>query len=258
MHPVLFTLPGGVKVHSYGVMVAVGFLAALAWIRYRSPKEGLASAKMLDLAFLMMVAAIVGSRLFFVVVEWRNYLAHPLDILKIWEGGLVFFGGLLACIGCAVWYLKKNKMNFWKVADVFMPGVALGHGFGRLGCFAAGCCHGRTCDPRAWYAVVFPPVPGGLAPPSIPLYPTQLIEAFAEFAIFAVLVLVSRKKAFDGQILLIYLIAYSLLRLFIELLRGDESRGFLIPGLLSTSQFISMILIVAAVLLLVYRKGRSP
>lgn len=257
MYPVLFSLPGGIKIHSYGVMVAVGFLAALAWIRYRAPKENLPPAKMLDLAFLMMVAAIVGSRLVFVMVEWRHYLAHPLDFFKIWQGGLVFFGGLLACIPTAWVYMKKHGLNFWRVADVFMPGVALGHAFGRLGCYAAGCCHGKTCDPGAWYAVVFPHGPDALAPAGIPLYPTQLIEAASELAIFVVLAMMSRKKAFDGQILLIYLIAYSLLRIFIELLRGDLDRGFVIPDLLSTSQFISMILILVAVALLVYRKGRS-
>jgi phosphatidylglycerol---prolipoprotein diacylglyceryl transferase len=260
MHPVLFEIPifGGIKIHTYGVMVATGFLAALAWIRYQSRHEGLAIPKMLDLAFLMMLAAIVGSRIAFVIVEWRFFFAHPLDIFKVWEGGLVFYGGLLACILTAWVYLKKNRLNFWKVADVFMPGVALGHAIGRLGCFAAGCCYGQQCDPKAWYSVVFPQQSGGLAPAGVPLYPTQLIESGAEFLIFLVLAIFSRKKAFDGQILLLYLIGYSILRIFIELFRGDIDRGFVIPNLLSTSQLIGIILILVAIIVLIYRKRRHP
>jgi phosphatidylglycerol:prolipoprotein diacylglycerol transferase len=259
MHPILFELPilGGIKIHTYGVMVALGFLAALGWIRYQSKKDGLPAAKMLDLAFLMMVAAIVGSRLTFILIEWRYYLQNPIDIFKIWEGGLVFYGGLLACVLTAWFYLKRNKLSFWKVSDVFMPGVALGHALGRLGCFAAGCCYGRTCDPHAWYAVVFPHKPETMAPAGVPLYPTQLVESVAEFALFLILAMVSRKKAFDGQILLLYLIGYSVLRILIELIRGDVERGFIVPNLFSTSQLIGAVLILLAVIVLLFRKGRS-
>ncbi len=257
MHPVLFDLPGGLQAHAYGVMVALGFLAALGWIRYQSRKENLPRSKMLDLAFLMLVAAVVGSRFAFIAVEWEFFRDNPGEIYKVWEGGLVFYGGLLACIPTAWIFLKRNRLSFWKVADVFMPGVALGHGLGRVGCFLAGCCYGRQCDPRAWYAVTFPGAPGGLAPAGVALYPTQLIEAFAEFLIFLILALLSRKKAFDGQILLLYLIFYSLLRGLIEMLRGDETRGFVIGGLLSTSQLISFILGIAALVVLLYRRGRS-
>ena len=257
MFPVLFEIPGGLKVHAYGLMVAVGFLAALAWVRYQSKREGIPTQAMTDFAFWLMVAAIVGSRLAFIAVDWRYYTENPLAALRVWEGGLVFYGGLIACIFTAWFYLKKHRLNFWKVADIFMPGVALGHGFGRVGCFLAGCCHGRTCDPKAWYAVVFPARPEGLAPPGIPLYPVQLIEAAAEFLIFALLAWKSRKKAFDGQILLLYLMTYALVRIGIELLRGDKERGFVLQGWLSTSQLLSGILLIAALAVLIYRRGRN-
>lgn len=259
MHPDLFTLPIlGLKIHSYGLMMAVGFLAALAWIRYQSKKVDLPVSQMSDLAFLMIVMAVIGSRLIYVVVQWRFYAEHPLDIFKIWEGGLVFLGGLIACILTAIWYLKKYRLSFWKVSDVFMPGVALGHAFGRVGCFLAGCCYGRQCDLNAWYAVVFPQRPGSLAPTEIPLYPTQLMEAAAEFLIFLFLAWKSGRKAFEGQILLLYLILYSAARIGIEVFRGDLERGYIIPGWLSTSQFLGILLIVSAVLVLIYRKGRTP
>ncbi|HCU26001.1 MAG TPA: prolipoprotein diacylglyceryl transferase [Deltaproteobacteria bacterium] len=259
MHPVLFKIPwgGGLEIHSYGVMVALGFLAALAWIRYQAPRAGLPAGKMLDFAFWMMVSAIVGSRLAFLIVEWRYYLAHPAAALRVWEGGLVFYGGLLACIWVAWVYLKRHALNFWKVADVFMPGVALGHSLGRIGCFLAGCCYGRTCDPHAWYALHFPTGEETLAPGGLPLYPTQWIESAANLLIFLFLAWRSRKKAFDGQILLLYLITYSILRIAIELLRGDQERGFVIGHWLSTSQFLSGLLLVTALFVLFYRRGRD-
>jgi phosphatidylglycerol:prolipoprotein diacylglycerol transferase len=260
MHPDLIEIPGlGLKLHSYGLMMALGFLAALLWIRYQSQKVQLPVAKMSDLAFLMIVMAVVGSRLAFVAVQWRFYREHPLDIFKVWEGGLVFLGGLIACILTAIWYLKKHGLPFWKVSDVFMPGVALGHALGRVGCFLAGCCYGRQCEITAWYSVVFPHRHGSLAPPDVPLYPTQLMEAAAEFLIFLFLAWKSGKKAFDGQILLLYLILYSAARIIIEVFRGDLERGYVIPHWVSTSQFLGILLIVFAVLMLIYRKrGRSP
>jgi len=259
MHPILFEIPiaGGLTVHAYGLMVAIGFLSALVWVRYQSKREGLSPQTMTDFAFWLMIAALVGSRLVFLIVDWRYYWENPLAAFRIWEGGLVFYGGLIACILTAWFYLKRRNLNFWQVADIFMPGVALGHAFGRIGCFLAGCCYGRTCDPHAWYSVVYPLRPESLAPPGIPLYPTQLIESGAEFLVFLFLAWRSRKKAFDGQILLLYLITYAILRGAIELLRGDGERGFVVPGWLSTSQLLSLILLVAALLVLLYRRGRK-
>jgi len=199
----------------------------------------------------------VGSRIGYIFVQWQFYLKNPLDVFRIWEGGLVFLGGLIACIITAAWYLKKYRLPFWKVSDVFMPGVALGHALGRMGCFMAGCCHGRQCDVNAWYAVVFPDKPGSLAPSGMALYPTQLMEAGAEFLIFGFLAWRSQKKAFDGEILLLYLIIYSAFRIVIEVFRGDLERGYVIPGWVSTSQFIGILLILFAVLMLIYRKGKS-
>jgi phosphatidylglycerol:prolipoprotein diacylglycerol transferase len=258
MHPVLFEIPfASVKVHSYGLMVAVGFLAALAWIRYQSRRESLPTNRMLDFAFLMLLTALVGSRIAYALVEWNYFRQHPWDFFRVWEGGLIFYGGLIACIPVAWIFLRRHRLSFWKVSDVFMPGVALGHALGRIGCFLAGCCYGRTCDVNAWYALVFPNKPGSLAPPGVPLYPTQLMESAAEFLIFLVLAAKSRKKAFDGQILLLYLILYAILRYGIEFFRGDKERGFVIAGWLSTSQLLSLFLLIAAVLALLYRRRRS-
>ena len=255
MHPILFTIPGipWLKIHTYGVMAALGFVAALLWIRYRSKYEGLPVAKMYDLAFLMIVSAIAGSRLLYVIRNWEFFSSDLLAVFKIWEGGLVFQGGLILCVLVAWRFTRKHQFSFWKIADTFMPGVAIGHALGRLGCLAAGCCYGRPCDPHAWYGLVFPPGLTGLAPGGIPLYPTQLMESLGEGLLFAVLAAQSHKKAFDGQILLLYLILYSLLRIGIEFFRGDIARLHGWTG----AQLIALGIFVLACAALIYRRGSS-
>lgn len=258
MHPVLFELPFvHLKVHSYGLLVALGFLAAMAWIRYQAPRAGLPAGKMLDLAFLMLLVALLGSRLAYLVVEWRHFLKHPGEIVQIWEGGLVFYGGLILCIPAAYYYTRRQGFAFLKVADLFMPGVALGHALGRLGCFLAGCCYGKQCAVGAWYAAIFPSTPGSLAPAGVPLFPTQLMEAASELIIFLLLAWKSRKKGFDGQILLLYLMAYAILRFGIEFLRGDRERGLYFNEAISFSQILSILLFVCALSVLLYRRRRS-
>ncbi|MCB1214856.1 MAG: prolipoprotein diacylglyceryl transferase [Deltaproteobacteria bacterium] len=257
MHPVLFEI-GSFKLHSYGLLIAIGFLMALQWIRYRSAKEGLNPKQMTDFAFYLMLVGLVGSRIAFILVENpAYYLKRPWEAFYLWQGGLVFYGGVVAALIFSIYFFKKKKLDFWKVADILAPGLALGHAFGRLGCFMAGCCHGKTCDPHAWYGVTFPEGSTQLAPTGMPLYPTQLMESVFEFLLFGFLAWKISKKAFDGQIVLLYLIFYSLFRVGIEVLRGDLERGFIIQDYLSYSQGIGLILIVAATLFLWMRRKQS-
>lgn len=259
MYPVIFTIPilEGLKLHTYGLMVALGFLVGIYWVGRESKRLGMPSEKMMDLAFYIVVAGIVGSRLLYVVVEEpRAFIEHPLDIFKVWEGGLVFYGGLMGAVATSAWYMWKHQLNFWKVSDIFIPGVSIGHAIGRLGCFAAGCCYGKEAPHSAWWTVMFPIEGEGLAPGGVPLYPTQLTESGAEFCIFLILVYFTRKKKFDGQILLMYLILYSMVRIILECFRGDLSRGF-VYGELSTSQFVSILIIISAIICWIYRSRRA-
>ncbi len=250
MYPVLFSIPvfHGLRLHTYGLMVALGFLVGIYWVGKESKRVGMPSEKMMDLAFYIIVSAIVGSRLLYVLLDDpKMFLHNPLEFFKVWEGGLVFYGGLIGAVATSAWYMWKHQLNFWKVADIFMPGVAIGHALGRIGCFAAGCCYGRPVSHPAWWAVVFPTEGEGLAPGGIPLYPTQLMESACEFIIFLILVYFSRKKKFDGQIMLMYLILYSIVRTILETFRGDFVRGFIFEGI-STSQFVSFFIIVTALI----------
>jgi phosphatidylglycerol:prolipoprotein diacylglycerol transferase len=200
-----------------------------------------------DLTFYLIVAAIVGSRLLYMIVEYERFLAHPLDAFKIWEGGLVFYGGLLACIAVSWWYTHLVGWKLRGTADLFMPGVALGHSIGRLGCLMAGCCYGKPVSGDPWWAITFPHQQTTLAPGGIPLIPTQPIESLVEISIFLILIIVRRHKKFEGQVFLTYLIIYAIVRSVLEIFRGDTVRGFVIPDILSTSQLISLLVVLASI-----------
>lgn len=263
MYPVLFRFPefipllGGKGLHTYGLMVALGFLFGMIYIKRECRRVALNEDQAMDLFFYVAIAGLVGSRIFYIINSVDNFWSDPLVFFRVWEGGLVFQGGVILSVIVAFYYMKKNRMPFFKYTDVFTPALSLGHAMGRLGCFFAGCCYGKQCDLDNPLALVFPTIPDGVAPPGIPLYPTQLMESFGEFAIFGLLLLFRGRKPFDGAVFLSYLIAYSLLRSTVELFRGDVIRGFVIEPYLSNGQFISLIAIVVSLFLWVYLRKKS-
>jgi len=242
VHPVLVRF-GPLTIHTYGVLVAAGFLLGLALAVKQAKKEGIPQERIIDIGFYVLVAAIVGSRLFFVAVNAGHYLKHPLDIFKIWEGGLVFYGGLILALPSALWYIRKHHLDGWRITDIFAPSIAIGHAVGRIGCFAAGCCHGRLCE-LPW-AVTFHD-PESLATTGIPLHPTQLYESAGEFLNFLILITLRRYQSFKGQLFWTYIFLYSVLRFVVEFFRGDEARGYLFGGI-SVSQGISVIMGIIAI-----------
>jgi phosphatidylglycerol:prolipoprotein diacylglycerol transferase len=260
MHPVLFEIPifGGITIYTYGALVATGFLAGILWIVYETKRLNLDTARALDLIFYIIISAIIGSRLLFLIVtDPIRLIKQPWSLFTVWEGGLVFFGGLIAATIVSIIYFRRKKMKILPNMDLFIPGIAIGHAFGRLGCLMAGCCHGKIIGDH-WYAIVFPENPDSFAPADTFLYPTQIIEASGELLIFFALVLFRKHKKFDGQVFALYLIAYSILRFLNEMLRGDVDRGYVIKGILSTSQSVSLVLFCIGTTLMVwgYRKLR--
>ena len=221
--------------HTYGVLVAAALLVAL-WLAGRLSREaGLNAGAVTDLGLYCALAAIGGAKLMMFLVDFSYYKEHPGEIfsLSTAQAGGVFYGGLIAALGVAVWQMRKTRLPGWKTADVFAPAIALGHGIGRIGCFAAGCCWGVECH-RPW-AVTFTSL---LAPINVPLHPTQLYEAFAEFAIFGFLYWRIHKPHGDGAILGAYLMLYSTARFTVEFFRVHE-QGNVLGGAFDTSQFIS-------------------
>ena len=242
MYPRLFHIPVvDFYVPTYGVLVALAFLTAL-WLAGRLAREaGLNADAVTNLGIYCALAGIAGAKLMMFLVDIPYYMEHPGDILSFstLQAGGVFYGGLLAALAVAVWYMRKTKLPAWKTADVFAPGIALGHGIGRIGCFTAGCCWGVQCD-RPWSVTFTNPVAHELVgvPLNVPLHPTQLYEAVAEFAIFGFLYWRIRKPHADGAVIGTYLMLYSIARFIVEFFRVHE-QGNLLGGPLDTSQWIS-------------------
>lgn len=254
MHPILFRF-GPLTIHTYGFLVAAGFLLGLALAVNQAKKQQIAPDKIIDLGFYMLLAAIAGSRIFFVIINAGFYLKNPVAIFKIWEGGLVFYGGVLLALPTAIWYVKKNRLGIWSTADVFAPSAAIGHAFGRIGCFSAGCCYGKPAPGIPW-AVTFSD-PESLAQIGMPLHPTQLYESAGEFINFLILITLRKHQSFKGQLFWTYLLLYSVLRFIVEFFRGDEARGFLL-GSISISQGISVLMFLGALAgLVVFRKKKG-
>lgn len=306
MRPILFSARLGsheVGLHTYGVLIALGIAAGIAVAYREGRRQGLDGGRLLDLAFWMTVAGLVGSRLAYGIVNVHEFaracagsdlrpdelprslgawMADCTRILHVWEGGLVFYGGGTAAALVAALFARRQRWSFWQVGDVFAPGLALGHAFGRLGCFAAGCCFGKAAS--APWAVSFPSgsvafdellSQGALAPGAAwtpPLHPTQLYESAGELAIFGLLLaLRPRLRERPGALFLVYAALYAPLRFTIELFRGDAARLYLAswstprlaswlglspaePVLLSTGQLMSALVLVAVLAAWAWRR----
>lgn len=246
MHPILFEIPridfgawvlGPIPIRMYGLMIGIGFLISMYLASRQARKEGLDPDRILDMGVYLLLAAIVGSRILYVLTNLQEFTRNPLDAFAIWKGGLVFYGGLLAAVPVGIWYVRRHKLPVWKTADIMAPYIALGHGFGRLGCFFAGCCFGSPCSGP--FCITFSD-PHSLAPLGVPLVPTQLLESGGEFLIFGLLLLVRRFRKFDGQVFWFYPLFYAVLRFVLEFYRGDAVRGLYFGGSISTSQIIAI------------------
>lgn len=244
MHPVLFRI-GPFTLHTYGVFVASAVFLAIALVLRQARTQGLDQERMLDLAFYVTLSAILGARILFVIVEYPYFLENPLRVFKIWEGGLVFYGGLILAVVVAVLYMRRHDLPVLKVGDIVAPSLAIAQAVGRLGCLSAGCCYGR--ETKVAWGIVFTD-PNSLVPLEklgLTLHFTQIYSSIGNLFLFLLLFWMNKKKRFDGQVLLMYGMLYPLLRSWIEFYRGDP-RGAILGGNVSTSQVISVGVFVLA------------
>ncbi len=247
MHPILLELNLGfikIPLHTYGFFIAVGFLSAIALVRNLATKRNIDPDLASDLGFWLLMVGFVGARILFIITRLDYFLENPVEMFKVWEGGLVFFGGLLAATAYALFWLKKHKISAWMMSDVLTPPVVLAHAFGRLGCLGAGCCYGRPTD-MPWGVTLHSELVDAEFR-GIPLHPTQAYEALSLFILFFGMMYIFKHKRFDGQVGLTYFMLYPIIRSIIEIYRGDSIRGFIIEGVLSTSQFISILTFLGA------------
>lgn len=227
MYPFLFPHTA-YAIPTYVLIISLIYCFAPFWILKRAEKKNLKKATALDICLAVMIGGLIGARLMHVYYEMPEfYRLNHSEIVKIWEGGFVFYGGFLGAIIFVFLLLRFRRENFLEWADVFAPVFALGYGFGRIGCFLAGCCYGMTC--KLPWAVHFPP--GGEAPPGVALHPTQLYAASWEFALLAVLIYFERylqKVSYNfhknGLLFFIWLFFHGSGRIIMELFR-DDPRG---------------------------------
>ncbi len=262
MYPRLFSLPafdfagstfGPFTLHTYGVLLAVAFLAGL-WVAAREARRaGLDEARVTDLGVYVLIAGLLGAKALLVALDWQYYSRNWTDVLGIFQSGGVFYGGLLAGLPVALLLVSRYGLPIWPTVDVLAPGVIVGQAIGRLGCLAAGCCHGRPADVP--WAVTFRDLYAQRSvgtPVDVALHPTQVYETLAALLIFAALTWTARRKRFHGQVALAYVLLYGGARFVIEFYRGDAARGTVFDGALSTSQFIALLLIGLALASLPY------
>lgn len=269
MHPVCFEI-GRFPIHCFGLLMALGFLAGLLNWTWLGRKEGRTFNYCSDLLFWIMVAGILGARLAYVLSDLDSFLAAPATIVRVDQGGLVFYGGLLGALLAIVIFARAHREPVWSVLDFVVTSLPLAHAFGRVGCFLNGCCFGTLSD--AWCAVRYPAgspawwahvqkswihiVGPESRVPSLPVHPVQLYESLFNLGVYALLLRVYRKRRYDGATAGVYLLAYPLGRFVLEFFRGDDR---LLRGAtrLSAAQFTSLALFIVGCAILLYRRRQA-
>jgi len=254
VHPIILQL-GSFKIYSYSLMVLIAFCAGTlyAWLEAKRLKENPEHA--LDLAVLVFIFSFIGGRLAHCIVNWRIYLADPLRIFKIWEGGLVYYGGYLASALVCYIYIKRSHLNLGRWADILAPTAMTTLFFGRIGCFLNGCCYGSPAPDWFPFKVKYPlsVIPLHLA--GVALHPTPIYESLLTGLIALGLILYRKRKKYEGELFWLMMVLYPVVRFFLEYLRADP-RG-VVPGLnLSTSQFLGILIFIPSLVCLIigYRR----
>lgn len=305
MYPILAEI-GRFKLYTYGVFVALGFVIASEFAAREARRVGESPARILDIAFWFVIAGIIGARILFIFMNIDEYVEEPIKILKVWEGGLAWYGGIVGALLSAYIYTRRHKMSFAKTLDIIAPAAALGLAIGRWGCFSAGCCYGKHTE-LPW-AVTFTD-PRSLAITGVPIHPTQVYESLGAFFMFVILrglkkkrlfdpkediwllvfwslvrfymlwkgaglplislwdipgiivtvgffygvkfLAVKARMKFDGMIVILWFLLYSVLRFCLEYLRGVEGvTGWWVKGYLSTTHVLTALAFVICVFLL--------
>lgn len=234
---------GPFHLYSYGLMIAIGILLAYTIAEKRIKALGMDAKRLEWLTFTILIGGFAGSKLTYWITRFQDILQDPSILMELSDGWVVY-GGIIGGIVAGYLYCRLHGMNFWKWFDQIIPVVALAQGFGRIGCFLAGCCYGVETD--AWFGMVFPE--NSLAPSGVPLVPTQLIMSLYDFMLFFLLSALVKKSEQPGLAAGWYLVLYSAGRFVIEYFRGDLIRGG--AGGFSTSQIIAVFTLAAGIALI--------
>lgn len=248
--PELFKL-GPITVFPWGLSLSIAILLGTFIGIKLAGAIGIDVDRVLDLAIVLVVGGVVGARLFYVFIyEPAYYFREPLQILALWNGGMVYYGALIGGFITGTLYVVRKRLPFWKLSDVVAPPLALGYGIVRIGCFLNGCCYGTPT--QSFLGVIFRYSGGTACPDPVPRYPTQIFSSLLGFLLFGLLMYLSKKKRFDGQVFLTFLILYSIGRIIIEYFREN----LIVFGNITVSQLVSVLIIIPAVVFYLVR-GRE-
>ncbi len=250
MHPILFKF-GPFTLRSYGVMVALGVLAAMFWTRLEFRRRKLPDDLLYDLVVASIALGVIGARLIYVALNWQSYRTNLVAIPMIWaDGGLSFHGAIAGGILAGLWLSRRYKVSFWQIADAAAPGLALGHAIGRIGCFLNGCCYGLPTT-MPWGVRFHNPT---LGVDTLPSHPTQLYEAIGLLILFVLLALYSRtisrpsslapRPIYEGAVFIWWAIFYSVLRFVVEFWRAGVTAQ-VVNGL-TQAQWLSLVIFAVA------------
>lgn len=263
MHPIIFQF-GPFTVYSYGLCIAIAFLAAIATAAARARRYGWGAENAYDVCLCAMIAALVGSRLFYVLESPREFLSAPWEVFMVWKGGLSYYGGFIGAVAAGAIYLKMRRLGVAEGFDLLIPSVSLGQAIGRIGCFLNGCCFGKMSGLP--FAVRFPEgspaysyqlyESGAIRQGSactLPVHPAQLYETLMDIGIFIALSYALSRKKYDGQVFLLYFVLYGAGRLALEFLREDNPAVTSLGGVaLNLQQLISLAALVIGTAVLLW------
>lgn len=247
MNPVLFQI-GHFTLRWYGVMIATAILVSVWVAAKEGTRKGFDPKRIKDFALFVIIGGLIGARIYYVLFSDVNYfLARPLGIFAIWEGGLAIHGAVIGGLFVTIYYTLKEKIPFWRWADTFAPSLILGQAIGRIGCFFNGDAHGYPTS-LPWGLVYSKDSPAGQMYPDLPLHPTQLYELGFNLVIFLILWKLRKRDLFDGFLFLLYVLFYSSARIFVEYFRADRLTFF---GDISVAQTIGVVGILLSICFLV-------
>ena len=255
MYNDLFSI-GPVTFHTYGLMTAIGIIAAYLLMERRAARKHFTEeerSRTLGLILYCLIFGYLGSKILYVLTILPQVVRDPGIFLESLTGGWVVFGGLLGGIFGAWLFCRLKKLPAGKFFDLAFPAVALAQAFGRVGCFFAGCCYG--VETESAFSIVFSH--SDYAPNHVHLIPTQLISAVLDLLLCLFLLWYEKKlEKHRGELAAVYLILYSAGRFVLEFWRGDLARGAVGP--LSTSQFIGLFTLLAGIVLLIILRTKTP
>lgn len=267
MHPKLLTIGPfkvgswsfkGFDIHTYGFMLMCAFIVGILWTVREARRQGRSPEEVLDLSILILVFAIIFSRIVYVLLNLSTYLPHPAEMLYLWAGGLSFHGGVGGGILAGVIYARRRKLSFLQLADLFTPALPLAYAVARIGCFLNGCCYGIPTH-LPWACRFYSQdIPGALTPPS---HPVQLYDAAANILLFFIIGRLKGKEHATGVLFLQYLVGYSIIRILADIFRRGVSARTLFGLPITEAQVASVLIIIVGVFIVrrwSRRRGTKP